>query len=226
MSSTRLSGASRRGRAEPRAARRRAGVRLRAAGLSWLAGVLLMAGGLLAGPAAAQSSEDERPAPRSAVDMPMDLLFDRLAASPSRRAATPFEAEILRRFHNSGSDTADLLLKWSAEAVNDKEYGVALDLLDRLIILQPDFAEAWNKRATVHFVNEDFGKALSDLRRTLALEPRHFGALSGLGVILREVDRTETAIAVLRQALAVHPHMEDAKELLDKLEAQQAGHDI
>lgn len=158
--------------------------------------------------------------------MPKDLLFDRLAASRSRRAARPFESELLRRFHDSGSDTADLLLSWAAEAINDKAYGTALDLLDRIIMLRPDFAEAWNKRATVHFMNEQYGKALSDIERTLALEPRHFGALSGLAVILREIDKPATAIIALRQALEVHPHLEDAKELLEKLEAKEAGHDI
>ena len=232
MSSTRRSGASRRGRADTSAPRGgAAGVsapanRRASAGLTWLAAALVALGGLAAGPALAQADLDARPAPQSISEMPLDLLFDRLAASRSERSARPYEAEILRRFHRSGSDTADLLLSWSAQAVNDKEYGAALDLLDRLIILKPDFAEAWNKRATVHFMTEQFGKAVSDLRQTLALEPRHFGALSGLGVILREVGRDQGAIAALRQALEIHPHLDDARELLEKLEAKEAGHDI
>jgi tetratricopeptide (TPR) repeat protein len=202
-------------------------VTLSSGGVRWFAAVLLLAGGLLAavGPGAAQPSEGERSRPQSIAEMPMDLLFERLAASPSRPAARPYEAEILRRFHRSGSDTADLLLRWAAEALADKEYGVALDLLDRLIILEPSFAEAWNRRATVHFMTEQYGKALSDIRRTLVLQPKHFGALAGLGVILGEVGRTQTAIAALRQALAIHPHLKDAEELLKKLEAKEAGQD-
>ena len=218
MSSTRRSGASRLGKAE----------RPSAGGLSFFAAVLLLAGSLVAGSAWAQPADGEPrpPQSQSVTDMPIDLLFDRLAASPSPRAARPYEAEILRRFHQSGSDTADLLLGWSAQAVDEKEYAAALDILDRLILLYPDFAEAWNKRATVHFMTDQYGKALSDIRRTLLLEPRHFGALSGLGVILREIGRTDTAIEALRGALAVHPHLDSAKELLDKLEAQEAGHEI
>jgi len=188
--------------------------------------VLALAAGLLAGPAVAQSALGDRPALPRLAEMPMDSLFDGLAASPSRPAARPFEAEILRRFHRSGSDTADLLLGWAGEALEENEYAAALDILDRIILLEPDFAEAWNKRATIHFLRKEFGKALSDLERTLVLEPRHFGALSGLAVILREIGRTETAMTALRRALAIHPHLEDARELLEKLEASDVGRDI
>lgn len=188
--------------------------------------VLALAAGIVATPAAGQTSQGERAAPPSIAEMATDSLFAGLAASPSRPAARAFEAEIVRRFHRSGSDTADLLLSWAGQAMKEKEYGTALDLLDRVIILQPGFAEAWNKRATVHFMRKQFGKALADLERALALEPRHFGALSGLAVILRDVGRTETAVTALLQALAIHPHLEDARELLEKLQASDAGHDI
>jgi tetratricopeptide (TPR) repeat protein len=233
MSSTRRSGVSRRGKAEQPVTWRDAAeskpvaVRLCASGASCLIAVFLLAGGLLAGMGAgiAQPFEGERSSPQSIAEMPMDLLFDRLAASPSRPAARPYEAEILRRFHRSGSDTADLLLNWATEALADKEYSIALDLLDRLIILQPNFAEAWNQRATVHFMTDQYGKALSDIRRTLVLQPKHFGALAGLGVILDEIGRTQTAIEALRKALTIHPHMKNAEELLEKLEAKEAGQD-
>jgi tetratricopeptide (TPR) repeat protein len=188
--------------------------------------VFLLAAGMLAGPAAGQSADSERATPKRVADMPTDQLFAGLAASPTRSAARPFEQEIMRRLHRSGSDTADLLLRWADEAIKEKEYGTALDLLDRTIILRPEFAEAWNKRATAHFMRKEFGKALADLERTLLLEPRHFGALSGLGVILREIGRSETAASALRQALALHPHLEDAKNLLERLEARDTGHDI
>ncbi|HEX2256813.1 MAG TPA: tetratricopeptide repeat protein [Afifellaceae bacterium] len=180
----------------------------------------------LAAPALAQTAPSERPAPQSLAELPMDGLFAGLAASPGDRAAKRFEAEIVRRFHRSGSDTADLLLSWADRALKEKEYGPALDLLDRIVLLRPEFAEAWNKRATIHFLRKDFGKALADIERTLRLEPRHFGALSGLAVILREVGRTETAMSALRQALEIHPHLEDARDLLEKLEAGEAGRDI
>jgi tetratricopeptide (TPR) repeat protein len=187
---------------------------------------IALAAGLLAGPVAAQTAPAERAAPQSLADLPMEGLFEGLARSPSAHAAKRFEAEILRRLHRSGSDTADLLVSWAAKALEEREFGTALDLLDRVVILMPEFAEAWNKRATAHFMRKDFGKALADIERTLALEPRHFGALSGLAVILREIGRDETALTALRQALAIHPHLDDARDLLDKLEAREAGRGI
>ena len=130
---------------------------------------------------------------------------------------------MLERFHESGSDTADLLLSWAVKAMEDKDYPEALDILDQLIVLKPDFAEGWNKRATVHYLADDYASSVADIRQTLALQPRHFGALSGLGMILQETGQKEQAIVVLRKALAINPQLDKIKEAVERLEKETAG---
>jgi tetratricopeptide (TPR) repeat protein len=181
-------------------------------------------------PARSQPAPDAAPAaPPAAATIPersLDGLFDQLVKDTGTPSGKLVEAEILKRFHQSGSDTVDLLLSWSVEAMEEKEYPLALDLLDQVVMLAPGFAEGWNKRATVHFMNDDFGSSLADLRQTLAIEPRHFGALSGLGMIYSAMERKEEAIRAFRKALEINPQMERVKESLERLEKEVAGESI
>jgi tetratricopeptide (TPR) repeat protein len=117
-------------------------------------------------------------------------------------------------------------MSWAEEAINDTDYSLALDLLDQIIVIKPDFAEAWNKRATVYFMIDDYGSSLSDIRQTLAIEPRHFGALSGLGMILSSMDRKEEAIRAFKRALEINPQLTKVKESLERLEKETAGESI
>ena len=158
--------------------------------------------------------------------LPLERLFDELAVSPDATHSARYEAEILKRLHSSGSATSDLLLSWAIEAMNKERYTDALDILDQVILLDPDFVEGWNKRATVHFLMKDYGKSIADIQHTLALEPRHFGALSGLGMILRDIGDDERAAEAFRKALAVHPRLKNAREALEALEAKIAGQAI
>lgn len=158
--------------------------------------------------------------------LPLDKLFDELAVSPDDAHSARFEAEILKRLHASGSATTDLLMSWAIEAMNKKRYGDALDILDQVILLDPDFVEGWNKRATVHFLMKDYGKSISDIQHTLALEPRHFGALSGFGMILRDIGKDQLAADAFRKALAVHPQLKNARDALESLEAKIDGESI
>ena len=155
----------------------------------------------------------------------LDDLLDRLARSDEPEGRS-LQAEILKRFHRSGSDTIDLLLSWSIDAMQAEDFSRALDLLDQVVVLAPDFAEGWNKRATVHFLTNDYGKSIADIEKTLALQPRHFGALSGLGLILRDIGNEQEAIRALTEALAVNPHMTGTREALEKLEKKIGGHAI
>ena len=159
-------------------------------------------------------------------ELPLDKLFDELAVSPDDAHSAQFESEILKRLHSSGSATTDLLLSWAIEAMNKHRYSDALDLLDQVILLDPDFVEGWNKRATVHFLLKDYGKSIADIQHTLALEPRHFGALSGFGMILRDIGEDHLAADAFRKALAVHPQLKNAREALQSLEAKIAGQSI
>ena len=99
-------------------------------------------------------------------------------------------------------------------------------MLDQILVIKPDFAEAWNKRATVYFLIDNYGASLSDIRETLAREPRHFGALAGLGIILQSIDRKQEAMRVLKRALEINPRLDKVQETLDELEKEAGGEDI
>ncbi len=181
----------------------------------------------IAPPASAQDRPRPEPSLRERISqMSLDDLYDRLAVSPEQRSAKALEHEIVKRLHESGSPTIDLLFGRALQAIKDKDEALALDLLDHVVTLRPNFPEGWNKRATVHFARKQFGMAMADLERVLALEPRHFGALAGLGIILREFDRKEAALAVFDRALAIHPQMEEAKKVRDELKQEVDGRSL
>jgi tetratricopeptide (TPR) repeat protein len=187
---------------------------------------LVVAVFLAAVPAIAQ----EPPAPpaltrEALADFSLDDLFARLKESEPGDVRM-VEAEILKRFHQSGSDTVDLLLQWGMQAMEDDDYPLALDVFDQVILLKPDFAEGWNKRATVYFLMNDYGHSVADIRQTLALEPRHFGALAGFGMILQEIGKEREALTVLRRALDINPGLENVAETIEKLEKAVAGDEV
>jgi tetratricopeptide (TPR) repeat protein len=182
---------------------------------------------LLASPASAQEGSNAAIlTPREISELSLDQLFDRLQSNAETPVGQRIEREIVRRFNKSGSATADLILSWAANAMEKKDYPKALDLLDQVVILKPDFAEAWNRRATVYYMLDDYSASLSDIRTTLALEPRHFGALAGFGIILQSLDRKDQAIEVYRRALEINPRLDNVRESLERLEKESADREI
>ena len=159
-------------------------------------------------------------------ELSLDDLFAKLRVNATGPAGDRIETEILRRLGRSGSATADLLMSWAVDAMGEKNYPLALDVLDQIIVVKPDFVEAWNKRATVHFLMDDYGDSLSDIRQTLALEPRHFGALAGFGMILQAMDKNEEAIRVYKRALEIDPRLDKVRESLEALEKETGGKGI
>ena len=160
------------------------------------------------------------------AELPLDDLFVRLKEEGKDPDGRTIEAEILKRFHRSGSDTVDLLLQWGMQAMEEKEYPLALDVFDQVILLKPDFAEGWNKRATVYFLMNDYGPSVADIRQTLAIEPRHFGALAGFGMILRDIGKERQALGVFRKALDINPRLDNIAEAIEDLEESTAGDEI
>ena len=193
-----------------------------------LAAILLGFGLLAVAPVAAQDQlpKGEILTSQAIAELSLDDLFAKLPENAGKRPGRMIEAEILRRFEKSGSDTADLLMSWADKAIQAKTYPLALDILDQVVLLRPTFAEAWNKRATVHFLLDDYSSSISDIRQTLAVEPRHFGALSGLGIILQTMDRKDAAIRAFKRALEVNPQLDKVRESLEKLEKEVAGRAI
>lgn len=153
-------------------------------------------------------------------------LFEILRSASDERTARRTEDHIFQIWMESGSPTINVLMSRTMEALDNEEYPLALDLLDRITVLSPDYAEGWNKRATAYFLIDDYGRALADLERVLALEPRHFGAMAGLGQILREVGDNERALKVFRKALEIDPHMEKIGGIIDEIEKESGGRDI
>lgn len=192
--------------------------------MRWIVVVLLAFGLRAAIPAPALA--DEISARQSISDLSTDDLFARLRVSPESRSAEALEREIVSRFHESGSDTVDLLFSWALEAMQSDDASLATDMLDQVILLKPDFPEAWNKRATVSFMRKDYGAAISDLHHVLQLEPRHFGALAGLGLILEELDRDDDALKAYRAALAIHPHLKNVQDAAKRLEVREKAREI
>jgi tetratricopeptide (TPR) repeat protein len=107
-----------------------------------------------------------------------------------------------------------------------KELDLAVELLDAVVEIKPDYVEAWNRRATVHFLKKDYGRSLADIRQVLAREPRHFGALSGLGLIMQELGEEKRALEVFRRAIELHPHIERIPDLVKSLTEKVEGRDI
>ncbi|WP_245451365.1 hypothetical protein [Georhizobium profundi] len=153
---------------------------------------------------------------------PLDGLFANL-----KRVSDPAEGrrivrEIWAEWGDSGSATVNVLMQWATEAMEDERYGTALDLLDQVTVLKPDFPEGFNKRATLHFMMDDHAKSLADIHRVLSLEPRHFGALSGMAAIMTEAGNDRLALRAYERVLEIYPSDRNAQgkvvEIEDKIE--------
>jgi tetratricopeptide (TPR) repeat protein len=156
----------------------------------------------------------------------IESLFERLSGAKDEDEARGIATLIERRWSRSGSDTADLLMSRAGEAFRDKEYGLSIELLDRILALKPDWAEAWHRRATAFYLLDDPVRAMSDLQQAIAREPRHFGAWAGLGHVLMAGENKRGALEAYRRALAIHPHMEKLKEFVERLKPDVDGIDL
>lgn len=153
-------------------------------------------------------------------------LHERLVAADGTESAEVVADTIEQLWLYSGSDTSNLLMERALEALHGKKPELALKLLDGVIALQPRYAEAWNRRAYVHFAQKDYARALLDLQRVLALEPRHFKAINGLGTILREFGEKRGALKAYRMLLDVHPFATDAQQAVKELEREVEGESL
>jgi tetratricopeptide (TPR) repeat protein len=147
----------------------------------------------------------------------LDFLFEALKVAPDETSAKHIENRIWAVWIVTKSDTANLLMVRAKAAMDADNNDLAIKLLDTIIEIKPDYTEAWNRRATVFFEQKDFARALSDIRHVLANEPRHFGALAGLGMIMQELGDEKRALEAFRRALEIHPRLERVPELVKSL---------
>lgn len=159
------------------------------------------------------------------ADSPLDDLFTELA-DPANENWRRAESDIQREWSKSGSATVDLLLKRGQEAMEAGDFAGAIGHLTALTDHAPEFPEGWNARATAYYLAGYFGPSIQDIRVTLALEPRHYGALSGLGIILEELGDTEAALRAYRAAHEIHPHQQNVNAAIARLELALEGTEL
>jgi tetratricopeptide (TPR) repeat protein len=156
----------------------------------------------------------------------LDFLFGALKAAPDEASAKHVEARIWALWMQTPSDTAALLMLRAKAAMDAQQMDVALKLLDAVVKLRPDYVEGWNRRATLYYLQNDYAHSLADIGQVLVREPRHFGALAGLGMIMQDLGDEKRALDAFRKALAVNPHLDKVQDLVKTLSEKVEGRDI
>jgi len=173
-----------------------------------------------------ESDKNGPEAPIAEQDLSLDDLFARLKQEADAKKAQPIERAIWRHWEQSGSETVDLLMDWSAKAMTKQDWAAALDLLDQVIVLAPQYAEGWNRRATVYFITSSYGRSLHDIEQVLKLETRHFGAMAGLSNILQKLDEDKRALVMWKNLLEIYPAHKSANHRVAELEEKLSGQGI
>lgn len=156
----------------------------------------------------------------------LDGLFRELRATQDAHLADALSQQIWHIWRHTENDKATVLMAQGITAMAEHKFAAALDAFDRVVALAPDFAEGWNKRATVHYLMDHYTASILDIQRTLALEPRHFGAVSGLGLVYMAIGDDGAALEAFKKALEINPHLPGAREHVKALKKKLAGRPI
>jgi tetratricopeptide (TPR) repeat protein len=159
-------------------------------------------------------------------DPRLDALFAQLLSAADSDQAHALEMSIWRIWTEAGDADLDQFMTFGIGAMRAGQFGPALNSFNAIINADPAFAEGWNKRATLYFYMGRYDDSISDVERTLALELRHFGALSGMGLIHTELDDEATALEWFEYALQVNPHMPYILQRVDELRTRLQGEPI
>ncbi|MHA1152890.1 MAG: tetratricopeptide repeat protein [Alphaproteobacteria bacterium] len=159
-------------------------------------------------------------------DPRLEALFAQLEAAPHARAAQEVEASIWHIWVQSNDQVIGMLMTQGLAAMTRNDLRAALGKFDQIVKIAPGFAEGWNKRATVHYLLGTYAESLYDIERTLKLEPRHFGALSGRGLVLLELDQQAGALESFESALKIHPNLSGASRNAEALRREIQRHEI
>lgn len=143
-------------------------------------------------------------------DARLDDLFHRLLEAPGPGEAQVLEGQIWRIWIESDDGAVRGLMEQGVDAMSRGDYVHALNKFDQMVVVAPDFAEGWNKRATVHYLMGHYDDSLADIAKTLELEPRHFGALAGQGLVYVKLEDEKRALKAFEAALAIHPNLTSA----------------
>ena len=156
----------------------------------------------------------------------LDFLFGALKVAPDDVTAKAIEERIWAQWATSRSDTTTILMSRVQAAIEQKDLDLAIKLLDAVVKIKPKYVEAWNRRATIYYMKKDYGHSLADIREVLRREPRHFGALSGFGLIMQDIGDDKQALEVYRRALAIYPRLQRIPDLVKTLQEKIEGRDI
>jgi len=156
------------------------------------------------------------------TDERLDALFQTLKTSQDPSELETVERDIWEIWFDSGQQEVDELMEKAELAMQAGQLGIAEAIYSRVVEMAPGFSEGWNRRATVRYYREDYEGSFSDIERTLYLEPRHFGATWGLGMILEYWRDYGGAIAAFERLLEIKPNSDDIRRRIDELEREQA----
>jgi tetratricopeptide (TPR) repeat protein len=173
-------------------------------------------------PSPVARAADDAGAALAAVPKPIDLdgLFEKLKDAPDAASAAFTAHAIEQRWARSGSDTADLLMQRANAALGAGDRPLAIEIIDRVIFLEPNWAEGWNRRATIFFLEEDFSRSVADIEEVLRREPRHYGALMGLAGILERIGDDRKALRTYQRVLEIYPTLANAQKGADRLKSR------
>ena len=163
--------------------------------------------------------------PADQNDPALDRLFERLAITTSEEEASNITREIWQRWTANDDPEVSQLMQTGIRALNYSTYRRALQSFDRVIEMAPEFAEGWNKRATLYYHIKEYRRSIDDIKETLRLEPRHFGAWSGLGLVSIAQENYSGALAAFKKALSINPHIPNIRRYVQKLKDWQQRKD-
>ncbi len=153
----------------------------------------------------------------------LPALFKQLQSSDAAPEIARIETTIWQIWVHHGDTEVDRRMAIGIMDMTQGHLDRSLAAFDTVVELAPDFAEGWNKRATVHYMLGNYEASVNDIRRTLDLEPRHFGALSGLGLIFDAIGNGAAALKVWERALTIHPHMSGIRKRMRELKRELTG---
>ena len=178
--------------------------------------ILLCAAALVFSAGAAADQNDPR----------LEDLFNQLRAAADQVQAAPVEELIWQIWMEHEDSNVENQMQIGIQQMNFGDSAAALATFDRLVEAAPDFAEAWNKRATIHYLLGNYAASEADIVKTLQLEPFHFGALSGRGLVLIAQGKFEEARKAFSRALEVNPTMEATKNNIEEINQYLRGRTI
>lgn len=150
-------------------------------------------------------------------------LFRELHAAKHPITASQLEGEIWRTWLDSGDEKVNKELQAGIDAMSEGNYEDSIDDFSKVIDMDPDFAEGWNKRATAYYLNGELAKSMQDIQKTLSLEPRHFGAISGMGLIFLQEGDERAALKAFEEVLKIYPMAPGANMQVERLKKKLGG---